>query len=310
MSLLQDMANKVLDRDPAIALLEFERQWVTIGQMRRLADEVNALIDASGADARAPIAIVPRNRPAMLTTILGLIGRERHIRMIHPYQSAAGLARDVARLKPAVTVAMAQDFADDLIATLREQRVAGIALDGMEAAAVPGCERSTAECDPPPPRAADRSPDQRHHRAAEAVPAALRLHLAGDGDPQPARGGRRARSPDSGAGAPVLAIRQFLGPLQHLDANAARYARRARRSIYRCRMPRLHGALPPRPAGYPSGWRADAARRRHPGRRVRIDQSGQRRLCATAAGDAGGLSKNATTSPSCRPTARPSSAVR
>ena len=151
MSLLQNMAKKVLDRDPAIELLEFERHWVTIGQMQRLAERVNALIDASGADKRAPIAIVPRNRPAMLTTILGLIGRERHVRMIHPYQSAAGLARDVERLKPAVTVAMAQDFADELVATLREQGVAGIALDGMEAAAVTGCERSTAECDPPPP---------------------------------------------------------------------------------------------------------------------------------------------------------------
>lgn len=151
MSLLQEMANKVFDRDPAIELLEFERQWVTIGEMKRLADRVNALIDASGAGERAPVAIIPRNRPGMLTAILGLIGRARHVRMIHPYQSAAGLARDVVRLKPAVTVGMAQDFADELVVTLKAQGVAGIALDGMEAAAVAGCGRSTAECDPPPP---------------------------------------------------------------------------------------------------------------------------------------------------------------
>jgi acyl-coenzyme A synthetase/AMP-(fatty) acid ligase len=151
MTKLQDIAASALDRDPSQPLIEYEKQWFTIGEMKRVALAVDAAIDASGADPRAPVAFVPRNRPAVLAAILGLVTRGRHIRMIHVYQSPAGLARDIARLKPAVVVATAQDVADEVTAELKARGVAGVALDGMEVRAVAGCERSTAECDPPPP---------------------------------------------------------------------------------------------------------------------------------------------------------------
>jgi acyl-coenzyme A synthetase/AMP-(fatty) acid ligase len=151
MSTLQEMAARALDRDPAQPLIEYQKAWLTIGQMKAVGDRVNALLDASGADPRAPVAVAPRNRPGMLAAILGLVARGRHIRMIHVYQSPAGLARDIERLKPAAVVAMAEDFGDEVTATLKARGVAGVALAGMEPAAVAGCERSSAECDPPPP---------------------------------------------------------------------------------------------------------------------------------------------------------------
>jgi acyl-coenzyme A synthetase/AMP-(fatty) acid ligase len=151
MSTLQAMAARILERDPAQPVIEFQKQWVSSGEMRHVAERVNALIDASGADPRAPVAFVPRNRPAVLSALVGLITRGRHIRMIHAYQAPVGIARDIARLKPAVVVAPAADFSDEVKATLAEQGIAGVALDGMEAQAVEGLDRSTAECDAPPP---------------------------------------------------------------------------------------------------------------------------------------------------------------
>lgn len=151
MRTVQEMAAAALDRDPAIELIGYEGKWATIGQMRDLAQSVNALVDASGAEALAPIAFVPRNCPEVLTTIVGLAARGRYVRMIHPYQSPAGIARDINRLRPAVLVALARDFGEEVLAVLKERGVAGIALDdGMTASAVDGCESFTGQCAPFP----------------------------------------------------------------------------------------------------------------------------------------------------------------
>jgi len=151
MSTLEEASLKCLARGAAQAV-EYEKRWYTWDDMRTVADRVNGLIDASGADPRAPIALVPRNRASALATIVGLTARGRHIRMIHPYQSPAGIARELTRLKPAVAIAAAADLAEEVRAVLRAQGVAGIALTEMDASAIPGCERSTATYDTPPAR--------------------------------------------------------------------------------------------------------------------------------------------------------------
>lgn len=151
MNEVQQRAAKALSRDPAIELIEYQREWITVGRMRALADKVDALIDASGADPAAPVALVPRNRPEILAALLGLLARGRHLRMIHVYQSPEGIARNVLRLKPATVLAMAQDLSEEVLTALKENGIAGIALAEMDAAAAPGCARSTAICDPPPP---------------------------------------------------------------------------------------------------------------------------------------------------------------
>ncbi|TAL03863.1 MAG: long-chain fatty acid--CoA ligase, partial [Rhodospirillaceae bacterium] len=150
MSSLEEISTRALARDPSQPVIEYEKRWITWGEMRQVADRINNLIDASGADPRAPIALLPRNRPAALAALVGLTARGRSISMIHVYQSPAGVARDIDRLKPAVLVASAEDMSDEVRAALKSLGIAGIVLTDMEVTAVPGCERSTAKCDPPP----------------------------------------------------------------------------------------------------------------------------------------------------------------
>lgn len=151
MTKVEELARWALGRDPTAPLIEFGGRWHTIGEVGRLGERVNALIDASGAAMRAPIAFVPRNRPEMLAAMLGLAARGRYVRMIHPYQSPAGIARDLARLRPAVLVALAGDFVDEVPILLAERGIAGVALDAMDGAAFAGLERATAEHDRCPP---------------------------------------------------------------------------------------------------------------------------------------------------------------
>jgi acyl-CoA synthetase (AMP-forming)/AMP-acid ligase II len=139
---LDELSARALARDASLPAIEFEARWIDWGSMRRVADRLGALIDASGAGAGAAVALVARTRPSALAALLGLIARRRTIRMIYPFQSAAGIGRDVERLKPAVIVAAAEDFSEALIESLKTLGVAAIAIREMDAAAIPGLERS------------------------------------------------------------------------------------------------------------------------------------------------------------------------
>ncbi len=138
---LADLSAQALARDATEPAIEFEGRWWRWGEMRQVADQLRASIEACGAGTGAPIVLMPRNRPSAIAAMLGLIAARRTVKMIYAFQSAAGVARDVERLKPAVVVAAAEDFSDELLTVLRGLDVAAIALREMGASSVPGLER-------------------------------------------------------------------------------------------------------------------------------------------------------------------------
>ena len=118
MSTLEELSTRALSNDPSQPSIEYDGRWIGWGEMRQVADRVNNLIDASGADPKAPVALIPRNRPHTLAALIGLTARPRHISMIHVYQAPVGIARDIVRLKPAVVVAAAEDMSDEVRSVL------------------------------------------------------------------------------------------------------------------------------------------------------------------------------------------------
>jgi hypothetical protein len=62
---LDCMCVEALGREPAQQAIEFAGEWVCWGQLRQVADQLNALIAQSGVHAETPIVFVPRNRPAI-----------------------------------------------------------------------------------------------------------------------------------------------------------------------------------------------------------------------------------------------------
>jgi acyl-coenzyme A synthetase/AMP-(fatty) acid ligase len=148
---LQAACRQALDQDPAAQALEYERRWYGWGELRAVADRVCALLDAAGVAPGAPIAFVPRNRPSAVAAWLGMVSRGQTIRMVYVFQSAAGVARDLSGLKASAVVLMAQDLSPEVEAAIRKQGLAAITLDGMEARAVPGAERTSATPDPDAP---------------------------------------------------------------------------------------------------------------------------------------------------------------
>jgi len=138
---LEELTQRALAREASQPVIDFEGRWFTWGEMRHVAERLGVFLDASGAGARAPVALVARNLPCSVAALLGLIARGHTIRMVHPFQSPAAMARDVERLRPAVLVAPAADFTDEVCAVLRARGTAGVAISEMDSVAVPGFEK-------------------------------------------------------------------------------------------------------------------------------------------------------------------------
>ncbi|WP_238475369.1 class I adenylate-forming enzyme family protein [Sphingomonas cavernae] len=142
MASLQELAVIALRREPALQAIEFEHRWHSWGDVRRVAEAVQTALGASGIGGQAPVAFVPRNRPASIAALLGLIAQGRTIRMIYAFQSPAGIARDIERLQPAAVVADREDFAPEVQEVLGKEGLAAIALNGMQAAPLTGFEQA------------------------------------------------------------------------------------------------------------------------------------------------------------------------
>jgi len=147
---LERIAQQALLRGAGYPAIEWQKSWIGWEEMRTVADRLSELLADAGVPAGAPVAMVPRNRPGAVAALVGLISAGHTIRMIHVYQSATGIARDIARLRPAALVTTDEDLSDEVAEVLRREGMAGIVLSEMETAFIPGCERCSGGFDPAP----------------------------------------------------------------------------------------------------------------------------------------------------------------
>ena len=143
MNELQQISARMLDRDPAIPLIEFQGEIYPLGGVRKLADDLDALLKESGADRAAPVVFVARNQPASLAALLGLLRAGRTIRMLYPFQSPSAIAANITKLKPAIVVAAQGEYSEEAREAMRALGSSGIVISEMAAKALPGFEHST-----------------------------------------------------------------------------------------------------------------------------------------------------------------------
>lgn len=143
MNSLEALTKQALAFDPDRQAIEWRDAWFTWGQLKVVAERTAELIRSTGADPQAPVALLPRNYPGSIGAMFGIICEARHLQMIHVYQSPEGIARDIARLRPAVVVAMGGDFTDGVRDVLKSLGIAGIAIEELTATCVAGLERSS-----------------------------------------------------------------------------------------------------------------------------------------------------------------------
>src|SRR5437762_492578 len=116
---LQEVTARALARQATQPIIDFEKRWITWGEMRHVAERLSAFLDASGVPPGAPVALIARNRPSAVAALLGLIAQGHSIRMVYAFQSPAALAKDIERLEPAAVVGAAQEFTNEVRSVLR-----------------------------------------------------------------------------------------------------------------------------------------------------------------------------------------------
>ena len=144
MNKLSQMAAVALDRDTSDPAIEYEGRWYSWGEVRTLANQVTQLLEASGAQPDGPVVFIARSQAAAIAAFLALIRCGRTIRMVYPFQSQAGIARDIAQLCPSIVVSAERELGDEVQAAMRAQGAAAIVISEMEARALPGFEKSIA----------------------------------------------------------------------------------------------------------------------------------------------------------------------
>ena len=140
---LAEMIQRTLARDAETPAIKFEGSWYNWGQLSRDANRVNELLCASGINANAPVAFVPRNRPSSIAALLGLLANGRTIRMIYAFQSAEAISRDIVRLQTAAVILDAADIADAIVETLVAEGLAGIVLAEDSIEPIEGAEMAS-----------------------------------------------------------------------------------------------------------------------------------------------------------------------
>ncbi|WP_439134264.1 class I adenylate-forming enzyme family protein [Pseudomaricurvus sp.] len=140
MKTLQQLCADALLRDSQRPAIEFENTWYHWGDLARVGNQLLELLTDCGLADDAPVTFVPRNCPSALAGLTALMSKGRNIHMLYAFQSAASLARQIEEQKPSVVIAASRDFAPEVIETLTQFGIAGIAIDDMQAQLVSGCE--------------------------------------------------------------------------------------------------------------------------------------------------------------------------
>lgn len=146
---LAALAATALARSPDRPVIEFEQRWFTWGEFRDLARQIETVLDGSGAQPRAKVAFIARNRPAAIGAFLTLIARGHSIHMIYPFQSGAAMAREILAAKPEAVIAERGDFDEQVCSALREVGAAALALEELSAVSIDGLEWVTGRQDVP-----------------------------------------------------------------------------------------------------------------------------------------------------------------
>lgn len=140
MSEIPRLCAEALARPGGTQVVEFEGEWSDWDDLRKVRDQLDALIASSGIPDEAPVIFIPRNRPWAVAVLLALLAQGRTIRMVYAFQSPTGIVRDIRRLAAPLVIAAPQEFADPVVEALQTDGYAGIAIDGLEAQAVAGAE--------------------------------------------------------------------------------------------------------------------------------------------------------------------------
>jgi acyl-CoA synthetase (AMP-forming)/AMP-acid ligase II len=142
---LADGIHHAMTAAPEQGAIEFGGTWYTWGTLARLMESVESLVAGAGLGESAPVAVLLRNRPALLAAALQILKSQRCLVTINPFQGAEKVASDLQKMSCAVVIADPQDWATAAVSdAVRGTGAIGICVQAqpeLAAMAVPGLDQ-------------------------------------------------------------------------------------------------------------------------------------------------------------------------
>jgi long-chain acyl-CoA synthetase len=127
---LREDLRRRLDGDPGAPAIEVAGEWRPVGEMARIARELDRVLTGAGAAPDAPVAFLARNRFAHISAMMGMLAGRHTVVMVHAYQSPRAIAEELLRLRLPVLVADREDLQSEAVReALRELGAVVVALD-------------------------------------------------------------------------------------------------------------------------------------------------------------------------------------
>lgn len=108
--------------------LEHGGRWYRWRELQDTAGAIDRELSTAGIGPGARVALVARNRPALVAAMLALMASRRRIVMVYAFQSAAALAADLHKLAVPAVIADAEDWSAEARAAVRASGGLALAL--------------------------------------------------------------------------------------------------------------------------------------------------------------------------------------
>jgi long-chain acyl-CoA synthetase len=116
--------------DAAAPAVEFEKRWITWGELRESAAAIDQTLTRAGIGRGAPVGVMLRNRPGLIAAVLALLVSQRCIVSLSPFQSIEALHQDLRNLKMHAVIADAMDWQGaNTHEVLRQAGTMGVAIE-------------------------------------------------------------------------------------------------------------------------------------------------------------------------------------
>lgn len=114
-------------------MIQQDKQWYTWGQVRQLAERIDAELTEIGCSEGSRVGVVVSNRVETVAALVAILSKGRTVVTLNPMQPTSRIAADVVASRPPVVLAPQSSWeAPEFVAAAAEADIVGYAVDGQD----------------------------------------------------------------------------------------------------------------------------------------------------------------------------------
>lgn len=133
MTSIRDALRSLWSASDDARMIQQDKQWHTWGQVRQLAERIDAALTDVGCTEGARVGVIVSNRVETVAALIAILGGGRTVVTLNPMQPSARIVADVVASTPAVVLAPPASWqTGDFAAVVTEGGIVGFTVEGAE----------------------------------------------------------------------------------------------------------------------------------------------------------------------------------